>query len=202
MQQKIEKEAKFYIQDLKKVEFDLLALGAMCTQASVFELNLRFDTPDHKLAGSYQVLRLRKDTRVRLTYKGPADASSSVSARPELEVEISDLETGRQILEALGYETITVYEKFRASYQIGKVEVSLDRMPFGDFIEIEGSNETSIQLIAKKLGLAWMHRSSQSYMRLFSTVRQNLNLNFRDLTFDNFESIRVLPGHLQMQYAD
>ena len=202
MPQKIEMEAKFYIRELEKVRVDLAALGAECTQPEILEINLRFDTPDNKLAASLQVLRLRQDTRARLTFKGPADAASSVSARPELEVEISDLQTGRLILESLGYQVVTVYEKYRASYQIGDVEISLDRIPFGDFLEIEGPQETSIQWIASKLGLTWENRSSQSYMHLFTTVKQLLGLQMRDLTFENFQNVQVKPAHLQLQYAD
>jgi adenylate cyclase class 2 len=202
MPQKIEKEAKFLVRELDKIEANLIAMGAACTQPNTFEINLRFDTPDKKLSGSLQVLRLRQDTRTRLTYKGPANANSSVSARPELEVEISDLKTGRHILEALGYQIDTIYEKYRASYQIGDVEISLDRMPFGDFIEIEGPHEAAIQLIAGKLGLTWENRSALSYLRLFAAVKNNLRLELRDLTFDNFKKIAVEPGHLQLQFAD
>jgi len=154
------------------------------------------------LSSSLQVLRLRQDTRARLTYKGPADTSSIVSARPEFEVEISDLETGQRILEALGYQVTTVYEKYRASYMIDKVEISLDEMPFGDFIEIEGTSEGAIQLIANKLGMTWENRSTQSYMRLFATVKTSLDLTFRDLTFNSFTDVNVLPLHLQLQFAD
>lgn len=202
MAAKIEKEAKFYINELNKIEDELISLGAICNQPRTFETNLRFDTPDGSLASSLQVLRLRQDTKARLTYKGPADASSTVSARPEFEVEISDLETGWQILVALGYQIITIYEKHRASYMIDKVEVSLDEMPFGDFIEIEGPSESSIQLVANKLGLTWENRSALSYMRLFSVVKTNLDLSFRDLTFKNFNDVKVLPQHLQLQFAD
>jgi len=202
MPQKIEKEAKFYIRELEKARHDVLALGAVCTQPVTFESNLRFDTPEKTLTASLQVLRLRQDTHARLTYKGPADAGSSISARPEYEVEISDLETGRRILESLGYQVLAIYEKYRSSYQIGDVEISLDSMPFGDFIEIEGPNEATIQLIANKLGLTWENRSPSSYMRLFEMVRKSLELSFRDLTFENFNSIQVLPGHLLLQYAD
>ena len=198
----IEKEAKFYIKELKKAKQDVLSLGAVCKQARTFEKNFRFDTQENSLAATHQVLRLRQDTIARLTYKGPADSNSTVSARPEYEVKISDLETGQNILEALGYQVVTIYEKYRASYMIGDVEISLDEMPFGDFIEIEGPSEKGIQLIAKKLGFTWEHRSAMSYMRLFNIVKNNMKLSFRDLTFNNFQQINVFPEHLQLQYAN
>ena len=104
MHEKIEKEAKFYIRNLKNIEGKIKGLGGVLVQPRVFESNLRFDTSKGELSASYQVLRLRQDMRARLTFKGPADPNSEVSARLEYEVEISDLATGRHILEALGYQ--------------------------------------------------------------------------------------------------
>lgn len=202
MPEKIEKEAKFYIRELKKVEADLIALGARCIQPRTLEVNLRFDTPDHTLSSTFQVLRLRQDTHARLTYKGPANPNSTVSSRPEYEVEISDLETGQHILESLGYEVVTIYEKYRAAYLIDEVEISLDEMPFGDFIEIEGPSEKAIQLIANKLSMIWENRSLLSYMRIFKVLKENLGLSIRDLTFKNFSSIKVTSDILELLYSD
>jgi len=199
---RIEKEAKFYVRDLKKVEGAIVKMGGTVAQPRTFESNLRFDTPGRALSASYQVLRLRSDTRARLTYKGPADLTSTVSARPEYEVEISDLETGVKILEALGYEIITIYEKYRASYDLEGTEISLDEMPFGCFVEIEGEDEAQIERIAKKLGLKWDKRTPLSYMRLFTNVKQQLGLSMRDLTFTNFSGLGIQPSDLQLAYAD
>jgi adenylate cyclase class 2 len=202
MPQKVEKEAKFYIRDLEQIEQRIIDLGGEIEQPRTFETNLRFDTPDRNLSETFQVLRLREDTRARLTYKGPTDPGSTVSARPEYEVEISDLDTGRAILEALGYQVITIYEKYRASYFLGEAEISLDEMPFGYFVEIEGHDEQQIQAMADKLDLKWENRSSLSYMRLFALVKKRLDLSMRDLTFENFSGFEFQPHHLQLSYAD
>ncbi len=202
MPEKIEKEAKFYIRDLKKIERQIKDLGGVVIQSRVFESNLRFDTHDRELSASYQVLRLRHDTRARLTYKGPADPNSEVSARLEYEMEISDLATGRRILEALGYEIVTIYEKYRASYSLDNVEISLDEMPFGKFMEIEGADAQQIRQMAVKLNLKWENRSSLSYLRIFTQVKERLGLSMRNLTFDNFSELDIQPGHLQLSYAD
>ncbi|MCD6355934.1 MAG: class IV adenylate cyclase [Anaerolineaceae bacterium] len=199
---KIEKEAKFYIRNLKNVERIIKDLGGELTQPRTFEVNLRFDTPNRDLSNAYKVLRLRHDTRVRLTFKGPADPTSAVSARPEYEVEISDLEAGRRILEALGYEVVTIYEKYRSSYLLDRCELSLDKMPFGDFIEIEGPDAGQIHAVANKLGLQWKKRASLSYLHLFALMKENIRLAMRDLTFDNFAELTIKPEDLQLEYAD
>ena len=202
MPEKIEKEAKFYIRDLKKIERQIKDLGGVVIQSRVFESNLRFDTHDRELSASYQVLRLRHDTRARLTYKGPADPNSEVSARLEYEMEIGDLTTGRHILEALGYEIVTIYEKYRASYSLDNVEISLDEMPFGKFMEIEGADAQQIRQMADKLNLKWENRSSLSYLRIFTQVKERLGLSMRNLTFDNFSELDIQPSHLRLSYAD
>ena len=40
MNQKIEKEVKFFISELEKVEVNLIHLGAACSQPKTFETNL------------------------------------------------------------------------------------------------------------------------------------------------------------------
>ena len=57
---KLEQEAKFHVDHLDALAGRLKALGAICTQERTFELNLRFDTADGRLAAAYQVLRLRQ----------------------------------------------------------------------------------------------------------------------------------------------
>ena len=151
---------------------------------------------------AHQVLRLRQDNRARLTFKGPADPESAVSERPEFEVEVSSLENAAQILEALGYAVITIYEKYRTSYLLMDCEISLDEMPFGSFVEIEGADEKAIHAAAEKLGLAWQSRSSFSYLRLFAQVKEKLDLSMRDLSFDAFSGLEIQPETLGLKYAD
>ena len=52
-------EAKFYVNNSTKIEMRLLELKAHLIHKRVHETNLRFDTPDQKLRGKGQVLRLR-----------------------------------------------------------------------------------------------------------------------------------------------
>jgi adenylate cyclase class 2 len=133
-----EQEAKFFLTRLPALEVRLKDAGARLKHARVFESNLRFDLPDGSLTRQRQVLRLRQDERIRLTYKGPMEAGREVSARTEIEVEVSSFDNTRVLLEALGYRVSVMYEKYRTTYDLGSCEVTLDEMPYGDFAEIEG----------------------------------------------------------------
>lgn len=202
MTNKLEQEIKFYLNDLKALEQKLITMGADLKQPRTLEINLRFDTPDRQLSNSFRALRLRQDTRARLTYKGPGDPEREVSAREELEVEVSDLDTAQKIFESLGFEVMVRYEKFRTAYEINEVEISLDEMPFGTFCEIEGPDTESIRQCTVNLGLNWEARSKLSYLTIFSEYKRNLQIEIEHLTFDAFKGITVTNGDLGMTAAD
>jgi adenylate cyclase class 2 len=202
MGSKLEQEVKFCLSDLSALERKLVEMGAKREQPRTHEINLRFDTPDQSLSSRFHVLRLRQDTRARLTYKGPSDPEREVSARKELEVEISDLGTAQAILESLGFEVLVMYEKYRAAYLLDEVEISLDEMPYGTFCEIEGPDTESIHRIAEKLGLDWEARSKLSYLALFSIVKENLNLEIHNLDFKSFSGLEIQPKDFGMSAAD
>jgi len=191
MSHKLEQEVKFYLNDLEEFEGRLIASGAHLKLDRCLETNFRFDTPDRRLSSSFQTLRLRKDKINRLTWKGAGNPEGEVSAREELEVEVSDLETARAILEGLGFELMLVYEKYRRAYTLGDVEISLDEMPFGNFCEVEGPDIESIKHAASLLDLDWEKRSTLSYLAIFNNLKENLGLKMRDLTFDSFKETKI-----------
>lgn len=199
---KLEQEAKFWLGDSAKLEQCLISLGANLEQPRTYELNLRFDTEDGRLAQAFQALRLRQDQKTRLTFKGAADPHSVVSSRTEIEVEVSDLKTAREILEALGYRVVVTYEKYRAAYHLGEVEVSLDEMPFGNFCEIEGPDTESIQTAAEKLGLDWEARSKLSYLAIFSILKEAYSLPIDDLTFEAFKGLKLSMEKIGLVFAN
>ncbi len=195
-------EVKFYVADLAAIERRLRELGASQTQARTLELNLRFDTPERELERDFRVLRLRQDTRARLTYKGPVLGHQGVRVRQEIEFEVSDFDAAREFLQALGYRVSMTYEKYRATYEVMGVEVSLDEMPYGNFVEIEGPDSETIQIMSARLSLDWEASIPSSYAVLFEALRGRLGLPFRDLIFQNFEGIEVSPEMLGVRPAD
>jgi adenylate cyclase class 2 len=191
-----ELEVKFYLCDLQGVETRLLALEAQLAQPRIYEINLRFDTPKNELSLSNQVLRLRKDSESRITYKGPIETLEGVRVREELEFTVSDFNTAQALLEALGYRVAVMYEKYRAAYRLGDALITLDEMPYGLFVEIEGPDSATIQSAAEQLGLDWNKRILDSYMMLFQRLRQKMGFNFRDLSFENFAALTISADDL------
>lgn len=195
-------EIKFYVNDLKKIQSRLLELGAELVQPRVFEANLRFDTPDGLLARSFQVLRLRLDSAARLTFKGPSQMQDGVRIRREIEFIVEDFSKARTLLEALGYQVSMIYEKYRAIFDLDGVHITLDEMPYGSFIELEGPNIAALQSVNQKLDLDWTAGVPASYPVLFDQLRVKKQLAFRDLSFENFLDIQITADEMGIRAAD
>jgi len=190
------------VRDLPAVASRLQDLSAALYAPRVHETNLRFDTPDGMLTSEHRVLRLRQDAGSVLTYKGPAAPGQEVSMRQEIEFTVSDFQAARHFLEALGYQVSITYEKYRTMYQLGSLMVTLDEMPFGSFIEIEGPDAESIRAAAADLHLDWEARSVASYLALFNQVSNTLGLTAQNLTFAELQGVQVTPHDLGLRYAD
>jgi adenylate cyclase class 2 len=197
-----ELEVKFFVADLAAVEGRLQALEARLLQPRVYEVNLRFDTPDGELSKQFRVLRLRQDDAARLTYKGPGEYQEGVRLRQEIEFTVSDFGAAQRLLEALGYRVALMYEKYRATYELEGVHITLDTMPYGTFIEIEGPDPASIRHINELLGLDWDQRVPESYTSLFERLRDSLGLPFTDLSFANFAGLDISMEAINVKPAD
>ena len=184
----LEVEVKFMVADLPAVRTRVQSGGGVLTAPRVYERNVRFDTPDEVLLRRKELLRLRQDTRARLTFKGLAaeDVASEAKIREEIELEVAEFDRMALILERLGFRPVQSYEKYRETYHWGAVEVVLDEMPFGDFVELEGDDEAALKSVAAALGLDWSRRVLTNYLALMELARRTFDLPFSDLTFANF----------------
>ena len=175
-------------------------------QRRVLETNIRFDLPDGSLRSEGRVLRLRRDTEARFTYKGPSTNEQGVLSRTEIEFTVGDFEKAKEFMEALGYQKLLYYEKYRTTYELqtseGSLHVMLDELPYGNFVEIEGESSKMIRAIADQLNLNWDTAIGTSYTALFDRARKTLRFVFRDLSFENFAGMEVNPSHLGVRAAD
>ena len=197
-----ETEAKFYVRDLAGVESRLRALNAELIHPRVHETNLRFDTAARDLKKQGRVLRLRMDDQASLTYKGPSANLEGVMSREEIEFVVEDFESARGLVEALGYELTAYYEKFRTTYALGDLHIMLDELPFGNFVEIEGSLPALIQKMAEQLGLHWESAIARSYLGLFEHVAAIRQLDPARLSFDVFQRGEPAAAELGVIAAD
>jgi adenylate cyclase class 2 len=185
----VEVEVKFRLADVDGLRRRITGTGAI-SRGRVFETNFRFDDGNGSLAENATLLRLRQDDRATLTFKAKSpQTDNQFKIQNEYEVTVSDFGMMGRILEKLGFRRQQIYEKWRETFDLNATHLCLDAMPFGDFLEIEGT-QTAIIAAASRLGLVWERRILLNYLEIFSIIKQHFGLPFNDVTFDNFASLR------------
>ena len=112
------------------------------------------------------VVRIRRtDGRTVLTYKRRIFNDMPIKQQIEHESEVSDAAEVEAILENLGLEPRLVYEKRRRTWNFRSVEIVLDELPFGLYMEIEGS-VTAIAEAEMYLGIEHFEPEHETYPRL------------------------------------
>lgn len=212
-------EAKFHVSDLDAIRARLVALGAQLIQERVLETNIRFDLPEGGLRSEGRVLRLRQDTEARLTYKSGSVNKQGALNRTEIEFVVDDFGKAKAFIEALGYQRLFYYEKYRTTYALdsaGKLaesqkqasgfhncHIMLDELPYGDFVEIEGEGVDSIRAVADRLGLRWDRAVPTSYHVLFERLCAiHPDLDPRELSFAALGGREVSVEELSIAAGD
>jgi predicted adenylyl cyclase CyaB len=158
-------------------------------------------------------LRLRQDTEARLTYKSGSTNEGGILSRREIEFVVEDFEKAKQFLEALGYQKLFYYEKYRTTYALQtsevlktsevSVHVMLDELPYGDFVEIEGENVESIRAATEELNLKWEAAIPTSYHMLFERLcAKHPELDRTELSFAALSERDVSVEELSVHAGD
>lgn len=135
----IEKKYRATDGDFERIE-DLLETNGAEFTGEDQEVNTVFSGGPLGPLGA--IVRLRSTgTTTTLTYKRPLPDRDGAKQRIEIETEIADPQALTSMLAEFGMFPRLIYEKRRRIWRFGEVEVVLDLLPFGSFIEIEGSPE-------------------------------------------------------------
>lgn len=149
-----ETEVKFLEINKKEIIRKLARLGAK----KVFEGDIEayfFDYPDKRLNKRGKILRLRKKSKeieFNLKQNMIVTAAKNVD---ETEVNISDFELMKKILESIGLEiSHTLPKKHRTSYSLNDLHFEIEKYKgIPAFLEIESDSEEKLKKAARLLGL-------------------------------------------------
>ena len=169
----LECELKYLDADLKRLSDHLEDVGGKCL-GRYFESNLVFDYPDRSLKAKGILLRLRqKQGQAVLTVKRPPDEEMDTVLKifEEIETGVDDFNVTKRALEAVGFVVAFAYEKVREKWRYAECVICLDTLPFGDYVEIEGT-EKSVPVCASRLGLDGLPTSISTYHALNIEYRQ------------------------------
>lgn len=176
----IESEYKFELTNKERLVLQLIEIGAQGGERA-HELTVMYDNSDQHMN--------KKDARLRVRTKTTGDGNSEVSisykqplSREGLkrEIEYQTIVKSKEMLELIidemGYKQVSSYERYRTDYHIGSgddlIEISIDELPFGNFVEIEGSNLEKISDLALKLGFNKDMHIENSYDGIFNTIER------------------------------
>lgn len=111
-------------------------------------------------------LRLRRvNGRALLTFKQRVPSRSFIKHQQEDETEATNAEALAAILRSLEFRPGLVYEKRRTRWIVGKAEIAMDELPFGVFMEIEGS-EREIARVETLIGAEDLPAVMETYPAL------------------------------------
>jgi adenylate cyclase class 2 len=118
------------------------------------------------LAEKNAVLRIRKtQNRSLLTYKQRIEDASDIKRQIEEETEVQDAGSMMRIVENLGLTPHVIYEKRRETWRFRSVEIVIDELPYGLFMEIEGPIN-AIREAEMLLGIEDLETEHMTYPRL------------------------------------
>jgi adenylate cyclase class 2 len=165
----LEIEIKTRSSDNVKVERSLLARGAVPLGVHD-QVDEYFNHPSRDFALTDEALRLRQDSKGKITYKGPK-IDHFTKTREEIEM--------AQILLRLGFRRVAKVTKKRKEFLLDGITVCLDAVEgLGDFVELEiqgedaGEGRSRIEKLRDELGLAGSERRSYLEMLLMQQTEK------------------------------
>lgn len=151
---------------MREIEVKILEVNVEALEKRLFQLGAEkvfdgeldvifYDFEDNWLEKRDQRLRLRKvGDETEFTFKQKVSRKAS-KIEDEYQVNVSNFEEMRSILEFMGMRQTRRYKKHRISYKIEQTRFEFDTLMLGvpTFLEIEAETEKDIFLWMEKLGL-------------------------------------------------
>ena len=174
-----EVEVKILEVNRKEVEKKLIELGAK----KLYDRELHavlFDDEDETLLKGENLLRLRKEgDKTILCFKDSVSKKDSKISK-EYEIEVSDMDTAKKIIELMGFKTTVSLVKQRVTYKLDNVKFEFDKYKgehefIPELLEIESDDEHVLFEYAEKLGFKKKDCSNMIFTDLISYYK-NKNL--------------------------
>jgi adenylate cyclase class 2 len=176
----LEVEVKLRVDNRAELVSRLISSG-FTQKKIVCETDTYYTGEFHDMIQRDEALRIRKIEDMNsgekssvITYKGAKLDKVSMTRR-EYETAIGDAETGKRILEEIGFSAVPEVEKIRTEFVLGDVTACVDQVTgLGDFLEIEiltgeGMREKALERIRdmlEQLGFSMENTTRRSYLSM------------------------------------
>ncbi len=166
---KKEIEVKIRLENKKETQKRLLELGCSIKGLD-FQRQYRIRQESLELFNRGIFPRVRENNTGKGTFTIKVktskvdDSEMAYFERDEYEVEISDGKELAKMLDLLGFSDQQIMEKYRQTWNVfdSNVDIIIDSLPFGDYLEIEGGKK-EIEKMLKNLDLQEFPRETTAY---------------------------------------
>ncbi len=161
----IEIEKKYRLTEEQRMQ-TIERLKSLSAESSEKEFEVNTIYRNATLEAENAIVRLRRvGKKALLTYKKRFTSESSIKRQLEEETEVADADTVARILLQLGLTPLLVYEKYRTTWRYDGTDITIDDLPFGWFMEIEGDEE-AIKRVELQLRVEGLQAEEATYPAL------------------------------------
>ena len=164
-------EVKFEINSKDKITEKLIKFGGKLRK-TYRQTTYGFFSKDSIKKGIFPRIRVESDQHV-LTVKVRPKRKTKYFERKEYSIVIDNEKEGIKILKLLGFDRIRKFSKKRQEWSFPNVEICLDKLYFGTFLEIEGEKK-QIEIMIKNLGFEKRERITKAYLALEDDYKEFL----------------------------
>ena len=184
-------EAKFYPVDKEEYRKKLLSIGAKLAIPERKLVRIVADKRANPVIAQNGYIRIRDEGGViRLSLKITAEEGGVMSDQKEIDVEVSDFDKTRQILEAIGVKFNRRQETLREEWKYKGAQITIDTWPgLETYSEIEAESEKKVKEIAEDIGFDWGKRliipAAELYVKVY---RMNIEEVLEKISYISFEN--------------
>ncbi len=191
-------EAKFYPVDKEEYRKKLIRIGARLTIPERKMVRIVADRRINPVLNSGKYIRVRDEgNTVRLSVKFMAEATGIMSDQKEIDVEVSDFEKTKKIIENCGIKFNRKQENSREEWSYKGAQITIDSWPGLDpFSEIEAGSESGVKKIVEELGFDWNKKiivpAADVYAMVYRMNIEDVLEKISNITFENnpFKDLR------------
>ena len=191
----ISNEVKFKIENVNDF-INLLREKNIVLLGGYKEKTIRYDNENSGLENNGKYLRIRTGLKNTISIKEKIDEDDEKNTflkRNDIEVEVSDIKKTQYILEQIGLKKTFIMEKYRLKWRYNEnIELNLDELPFGVFLEIHGDESNTIT-VCNELGLNIKNAIKGTYWDIFEEfkIENNIDSKIRNIEFGEGYSYKI-----------
>lgn len=169
---KTEKQVKYKINNFDYISKRLIEIEAIFI-GGFMEKTIRYDNDDLKYSNNGIFIRTKSGMKNVLTLKEiPTDSSNTSFERITTEIEVDNINKIGYILEKIGLTKKFIMEKYRLFFKYDNVDILIDELPFGIYLEIKGE-DNEINRVTKMLNIDEADLIKMTYWDIYDKIKKD-----------------------------